>query len=148
MFWCYSLLVKLHKIGEVLHFRLLGKKDFPVKTKNERFPAVNLRCRQNLKYENVMWTFGRLGQFITPKSVSQVQHDNFSSLNQLSHWFLVLLHAVVVTTATGTRTSDIFLFNEQNKKKTYIMSTDNAFCTLCTPSACVFHLSTFLGPCL
>ena len=69
MFWCYSLLVKLHKIGEVLHFHLLGKKDFPVKTKNERFPAVNLRCRQNLKYENVTWTFGRLGQFITPKSV-------------------------------------------------------------------------------
>jgi len=91
VFWCYSLLVKLHKIGEVLHFRLLGKKDFPVKKKNERFPAVNLRCRQNLKYENVTWTFGRLGQFITPQSVPQVQHDYLSPLNQSSHWFLVLL---------------------------------------------------------
>ena len=70
---------------------LTWQEGFSRKAKNERFPAVNLRCRQNLKYENVTWTFGRLGQFLTPKSVPQVQHDYFSSLNQSSHWFLVLL---------------------------------------------------------
>ena len=37
VFWCYSLLATLHKIGEVLHFRLVGTKDFHVEGKNERF---------------------------------------------------------------------------------------------------------------
>ena len=78
------MLVTLYKIGEV-HFRFLGAKGFHVKEKNERFNAVSLRCRQNLKYENFTWSFGRLRQNTAPKSVPRVQPDYFSSFNQSNH---------------------------------------------------------------
>ena len=65
-----------------MHFRLLGTNGFHVKAKNERFTAASSRCRQNLKYENLTWSFGRLHQNIAPKSVPHVQHDYFSSFNQ------------------------------------------------------------------
>ena len=47
-------------------------------------------CRQNLKYENFTSSFGRLRQNIAPKSVLRVQHDYFSSFNQLNYWFVAL----------------------------------------------------------
>ena len=75
------MLVKLYKIGGV-RFRLFGTSSFHVKTKNERFTAACLRCRQNFKYENFSSSFARLRQNIAPKSV---QHDYFSSFNQSNH---------------------------------------------------------------
>ena len=51
---------------------------------SERFTAANSRCRQNLKYENLTSSFGRLRQNIAPESVPHVQHDYFSySTNQI-----------------------------------------------------------------
>ena len=84
----------MFKIGGV-HFHFLGMNGFHVKAKNERFTAASSRCRQNLKYENFMSSFGRLRQLekkkkltsekclrcfenIAPKSVPHVQHDYFS----------------------------------------------------------------------
>ena len=55
------MLVTLYKVG-VVHFRLLGMNGFRVKAKNERFTTVGSRCRQNLKYEKFMSSFGRLRQ--------------------------------------------------------------------------------------
>ena len=75
------MLVTLYKINEV-HFCLLSRNGFHVKTKNERFTA-GLHCGQNLKYENFMSSFGRLQYVkkIASKNVPHVQHDDFS-LNQ------------------------------------------------------------------
>ena len=78
------MLVALCKIGGV-HFRLLDTNGFHVKAKTERFTAASSRCRQNLKYENFTSSFGRLRQNIASKSVLHVQHDYFSSFNQLNH---------------------------------------------------------------
>ena len=61
---------------------------FHEKAKNKRFTAASLRCRQNLKYENFMWSFGTLRQNIAPKSMPHVQHHLFSSFNQSIHWFV------------------------------------------------------------
>ena len=80
----YSMLITLYKIGE-LHVCLLDTNGFHVKTKSERFAAASSRCRQNLKYENFMSSFGRLRQNIAPKSVPHVLHDYFSSFNQSNH---------------------------------------------------------------
>ena len=55
------MLVTSYEITEV-YFRLLGTKDFHVKAKDERFTAADWRCRQNLKYENLTSSFGRLRQ--------------------------------------------------------------------------------------
>ena len=41
---------------------------FHVKVKNERFTAAGSRCRQNLKYESLTTSFGRLRQKIAPKA--------------------------------------------------------------------------------
>ena len=76
MFFDDSKLDTSYRIGEV-HFRLLGTNGFHVKTKNERFTAASSRCRQNLKYENLTSSFGRLRQNIAPKSVLHEQHDDF-----------------------------------------------------------------------
>ena len=84
LFCDYSMLVTLYKIGGV-HFRLLGTNGFHVKLKNERFTVASFRCRQNLKYENFMSSFGRLRQNTAPKSVPHVQHDYFSSFNQSNY---------------------------------------------------------------
>ena len=65
MFRDYSMFITLFKISEV-HFRLLGIIGFHVKAKNERFTAAGSRCRQNLKYENLTSSFGRLRQNIAP----------------------------------------------------------------------------------
>ena len=70
---------------------LLGTNGVHVKAKNERFTAASSRCRQNLKYEHFMSSFGSLRQKIAPKSVPHVQHDHFSSFNQWNHWFVALL---------------------------------------------------------
>ena len=78
------MLITLYKIGGA-PFRLLGKKGFHVKAKNERFIAASSRCRQNLKYDNFTGSFGRLRQNIAPKSVAHVKHDYFSSFNQSKH---------------------------------------------------------------
>ena len=74
-----------------VQIRLLGTTGFHVKAKNERFTAVSFRCRQNLKYENFMSSFGRLRQNIAQKSVPHVQHDYFSSFSQSNHWFVAVL---------------------------------------------------------
>ena len=79
----------LYKIGE-LSFRLLGTNGFHVKAKDKRSTDVSLRCCQNLKYENLTSSFGRLRQNMAPKSVPHVQHDYFSSFNQSNHWFVAL----------------------------------------------------------
>ena len=57
----------MYKIGEV-HFRLLRTNGFHAKAKNERFTALRLRCRQNLKNENFTSSFGRLGQKVHQKA--------------------------------------------------------------------------------
>ena len=74
----------LYKIGEV-HFRLFGTNGLHAKAKSERFTAAGSCCRQNLKYEDFMSSFGRLRQNGAPKSVPHVQHDYFSSFNQSNH---------------------------------------------------------------
>ena len=86
--------ITLYKIGGV-HFRLLGTVGFHVKAKNERFTAVSSRCRQNLKYENFMSSFGRLRQNIAPKSVPHVQHDYFFFIQPIKS----LICGVVVNVA-------------------------------------------------
>ena len=73
-----------------MHFRLLGTNVFHVKAKTERFSAAGLRCRQNLKYGNFKSLLGRLRQIIASKSVLHLQHDYFSSFNQLIHLFVAL----------------------------------------------------------
>ena len=55
---------------------------------NERFTVVCSRCRLNLKFGNFTLSFGRLRQRIVLKCVPHVQHDYFSSFNQLDHCFL------------------------------------------------------------
>ena len=82
------MLITLYKIGE-LHFRLLGTNGFHVKAKSAKSAASSRFC-QNLKHENLTWSFGRLRQNIAPKSVPHVQHDYFSSFNQWNHWFVTL----------------------------------------------------------
>ena len=77
------MLVTWYKIGEG-YVRLLGTDSFHVKAENERFNAEGWCCRQDLKYENFTSSFGRLRR-ISPKSVSHVQHDYFSSFNQSNH---------------------------------------------------------------
>ena len=84
----YSMLVKYKISG--MHLCLLGTNDFHKQTKNERFSPAGSRCRQKMKYENFMLSFGRLSQRIATKSVPHVQHDYFSSINQWSHWFVAL----------------------------------------------------------
>ena len=54
------MLAMLQKIGEV-HFRLLGTNGY-LKAKKKRVTAACSGCRQNLKYENFMSSFGRLRQ--------------------------------------------------------------------------------------
>ena len=54
------------KIGEV-HFRLLGTNGCYLRAKNERVTAACSGCRQNLKYENFTWSFGRQPQKFAPK---------------------------------------------------------------------------------
>ena len=64
--------------------------DFHVKAEYKRFAAADSSCRQNLKYENFMSSFGRLRQQITPK---RVLHDYFSYFLLLSVsrlWLLAL----------------------------------------------------------
>ena len=61
------MLITSYKIGGV-HFRSIGTNDFHVKAKNERFTAASSRCRQNLKYENFMSSFGRLRQNIAARA--------------------------------------------------------------------------------
>ena len=78
------MLVTMYKIGEV-HFRLFDTNGFHVKVENYRFTAAGSRCRQNLKYENVTSSFGRLRQQIAPKKMPHVQHDYFSQFNQSNH---------------------------------------------------------------
>ena len=78
------MLVTLYKIGEV-RFRLLGTNRFHVKANNGRLTAAGSRCRENFKNKNLMSSFGRVRQNITPKSVPHVQHDYFSSFNQSKH---------------------------------------------------------------
>ena len=46
---------------------------------NKSFTTIRLRSRQNLKYEVLRSSFGRLRQKIAPKSVPHVQHDYFST---------------------------------------------------------------------
>ena len=60
------MLITLYKIGGV-HFRLLGTNGFHVKAKNERFTAASSCCNQNLKYENLTSSFGRLRQNIAAR---------------------------------------------------------------------------------
>ena len=66
----------LYKISKV-HLCLLGMNGFHVKAKNERFTAVSLHCRQNLKYENFMLSFGRLPHEIAPKGMPREQRNYF-----------------------------------------------------------------------
>ena len=88
----YSMLLTFYKIGE-MHFRLLGTNGFHVKAENERFTAAGSCCRQNLKYETFTLSFDRLRKMTNaPKSVLHMQHDYFSSFNQL----LSLICGVVV----------------------------------------------------
>ena len=60
------------------------------KAEDERFTAVVLRCRRNLKYENFTSLLGRLRQKIAPKKVPHVQHDYFASFSQSNHSFVAL----------------------------------------------------------
>ena len=59
--------ITLYEIDE-MHFCLLGTNGFHVKAENERLTAAGLRCRQNVEYENITWSFAGLRQKITPKS--------------------------------------------------------------------------------
>ena len=97
------MLIALYKTGGVL-FRLLGTNGFRVKAKKERFTAASSRCRQNLKYENLPSSFGRLRQNIAPKSVLHVQHDYFSSFNQSNHRFVAL--SLPLLSSLGSLRSD------------------------------------------
>ena len=92
MFWCYSLLVKLHKIGEVLHFHLLGKKDFRVKAKNEKFVWQT---------RSVNYT----------KECAARTVRSFLCTEAIKSLVFGVAFAVVLTTATAKRTSEIFPFN-------------------------------------
>ena len=67
-------------------FCFFGTNAFHVKAENEKLIAADLRCRQNLKYENFTSSFGRrTTSKTTPKIVPHVQHDCFSSFNQSNH---------------------------------------------------------------
>ena len=77
----YSMFVTLYKVGKV-YFRFLGMNSFHVMAKNERFTAAGSRCHQNLKYQNLTLSFGRLCQKIAPKSVPYKQQEYFSSFKQ------------------------------------------------------------------
>ena len=62
-----------------------GRRAVEVNTENKRFTVVCSRCR---KFRNFTLSFGRLRQRIVLKCVPHVQHDYFSSFNQLDHCFL------------------------------------------------------------
>ena len=74
--------VTLYETGEVHFLFFFGKNAFHVKAKNEKFIAADLRCRQNLKYENFTSLFGRLRKKLHQKSCSMII---FSSFNQSNH---------------------------------------------------------------
>ena len=59
-----------------------------VKAKNERFTAASSRCRQNLRYEDLVLV--DYAEKIASKSVPHVQYDYFSFFNQSNHWFVAL----------------------------------------------------------
>ena len=50
------MLVTLYEMGEA-SFRLLGTIGFHVKAEELIFTAAGSRCLQNLKYENLTWSF-------------------------------------------------------------------------------------------
>ena len=94
------LLVTLYKIGGV-HFRLLGTNGFHVKAKNESLTAASSRCRQNLKYENFTWPFGRLRQNIAPKKKA---YHMCSAI--------VFLHSLICGVSLTLPSSNLKLANE------------------------------------
>ena len=63
--------VALYETGEV-HFCLFGTNGFHVKAETQKFIAVGLRCRQNLKYEIFTPCFGRLRQNCSKKRAARV----------------------------------------------------------------------------
>ena len=69
-------------MGEAVSFHLISKNGLHVKVKNERFTAAGSACRQNLKFENCTWSFGRLRHRNALICVPHVQHDYFSAINQ------------------------------------------------------------------
>ena len=55
-----------------MHFCSLGTNVFHVRAENEKFTAGDLRCRQNLKYENFTSSFGRLRQKMHQKACGTI----------------------------------------------------------------------------
>ena len=88
------MLAMLQKIGEV-HFRLLGTNGCYLKAKKERVTAACSGCRQNLKYENSMSSFGRLRQ----KDCSQKRAARAVRLFSVSIFIQVIDLGVVVPVA-------------------------------------------------
>ena len=90
--FCVKLsLMRLFHVSRVVQNRrsalsLAWHEWFSSKGREWKISAASSRCRQNIKYEN----FTSSGQNITPKSVPDVQNDNFFSFNQSNHWFVSL----------------------------------------------------------
>ena len=83
LFYDYSMLFPLYEIIKV-SFHLICTNGIHVKiVENVRFFATTLLCRQNLKVENLTSLFGKLRQRNVLKCVPHVQHDYFSSFNQI-----------------------------------------------------------------
>ena len=67
-------------------FVFFGTNAFHVKAENEKLIAADLRCRQNLKYENFTSSFGRLRQKLHQKSCRTCSTIVFPhSTNQIIH---------------------------------------------------------------
>ena len=75
------------------NFACLARMGF-LKEENKSFTAVRSRCRQNLKYENLRPSFGRLRQKIATKSVLHRQHDYFSTNQVIDLWLCLFLNSL------------------------------------------------------
>ena len=80
-------LIRIKATVHVVYFRLNGANAFHVKAENGN---AGSRCRQNLKFDNFTWSFGRLRQQIAPIRMPHVQHAYFSSFIQSYLWFVAL----------------------------------------------------------
>lgn len=70
----------VYEIGEV-SFHVIGINSFHVSKENERFIAVQMSCRQNLKFQNLTSSIARLRQRNVFKRSLHVQSDHFFSFN-------------------------------------------------------------------
>ena len=79
---CYTVKCFVQLVPPQCHQNIARQVARDISQYNSALSVAGSRCRQNLKYGNFTSSFGRRHHKIAPKSVSHVQRDCFSSVNQ------------------------------------------------------------------